>query len=193
MISLAILEDLAGTAAFQRGEEYFSMGAVRRLQATKDKATAKVDGSETYLVELRDDDGELAYDCTCPRAADGYFCKHCVAVGLAWLADQAGEIKIKKKGDKAKRRDPWRDIRNHLIAQPQEILIDLLLEVAHRDDRLYRSSSSGPNAQVIPIMWSRRIKLRSMTRRIFTIMSIGARRAHSPKISSRLWSLLRNF
>ena len=139
MISLAILEDLAGTAAFQRGEEYFSMGAVRHLQATNDKATAKVDGSETYQVELRDDDEELAYDCTCPRAADGYFCKHCVAVGLAWLAEQAGEIKIKKKGEKAKRRDPWRDIRNHLIAQPQEILIDLLLEVAHRDDRLYRS------------------------------------------------------
>ena len=52
---------------------------------------------------------------------------------------QAGEIKIKNKSEKAKRRDPWSDIKNHLVAQPQEILIDLLLEVAHRDDRLYRS------------------------------------------------------
>ena len=139
MISLAILEDLAGTAAFKRGEEYFSMGAVRHLQATNGKATAKVEGSETYQVVLWDDDGELAYDCTCPRAAEGYFCKHCVAVGLAWLADQAGEIKNKKNGGMVKRRDPWRDIKNHLVAQPQEILIDLLLEVAQRDDRLYRS------------------------------------------------------
>jgi len=47
MISLAILEDLDGTAAFKRGEEYFSMGAVRRLQASNGKATAKVEGSET--------------------------------------------------------------------------------------------------------------------------------------------------
>ena len=52
---------------------------------------------------------------------------------------QAGEIKIKNKSEKAKRSDPWRGIKNHLVAQPQEILIDLLLEVAHRDDRLYRS------------------------------------------------------
>ena len=48
---------------------------------------------------------------------------------------QAGEIKIKNKSEKAKRSDPWRGIKNHLVAQPQEILIDLLLEVAHRDDR----------------------------------------------------------
>jgi tetratricopeptide (TPR) repeat protein len=58
---------------------------------------------------------------------------------FAWLAEQEGEIKIKNKNEKAKRRDPWSDINNHLVAQPPEILIDLLLEVAHRDDRLYRS------------------------------------------------------
>lgn len=136
MISLAILEDLAGTTAFRRGEEYFSIGAVGRLWATDDKVTARVDGSESYQVELRDDDGDLAYDCTCPRAADGYFCKHCVAVGLAWLA---AETKPKSKGGKAKRRDPWRDIKDHLATQSPETLIELLLEVAQRDDRLYQS------------------------------------------------------
>ncbi len=136
MISLAILEDLAGTTAFRRGEEYFSIGAVGRLRATDDKVTARVDGSESYQVELRDDDGDLAYDCTCPRAADGYFCKHCVAVGLAWLA---AETKPKSKGGKAKRRDPWRDIKDHLATQSPETLIELLLDVAQRDDRLYQS------------------------------------------------------
>ena len=139
MISLAILEDLAGTAAFRRGEEYFSIGAVGRLRATDDKVTARVEGSETYQVELRDDDGDLAYDCTCPRAADGYFCKHCVAVGLAWLAEPAAETKPKTKGGKAKRRDPWRDIKDHLATQSPETLIELLLDVAQRDDRLYQS------------------------------------------------------
>lgn len=137
MISLAILEDLAGTTAFRRGEEYFSVGAVSRLRATDDKVTAQVEGTETYQVELRDEDGDLAYDCTCPRAADGYFCKHCVAVGLAWLAEQAAETK--PKAGKAKRRDPWRDIKDHLATQSPETLIELLLDVAQRDDRLYQS------------------------------------------------------
>ncbi len=137
LITLAVLEDLAGTTAFRRGEEYFSVGAVGRLRATDDKVTARIEGTETYQVELRDDDGDLAYDCTCPRAADGYFCKHCVAVGLAWLAEQAAETK--SKGGKAKRRDPWRDIKDHLATQSPETLIELLLDVAQRDDLLYQS------------------------------------------------------
>jgi uncharacterized Zn finger protein len=135
LISRATLEDCAGTTAFRRGEEYFSVGAVGRLRATDDKITASVEGTETYQVELRDDDGDLAYDCTCPRAADGYFCKHCVAVGLAWLAENSA---VPKSGRK-KRRDPWRDIKEYLTAQPPEALIELLLDVALRDDRLYQS------------------------------------------------------
>ncbi|MHB9101837.1 MAG: SWIM zinc finger family protein [Sulfuricella sp.] len=139
LITHAVLEDLAGGTAFRRGEEYFSVGAVSRLRATDDKVTAKVEGTETYQVELRDDDGDLAYDCTCPRAADGYFCKHCVAVGLAWLAENSAVPKSGAATGKKKRRDPWRDIKEYLTTQPPETLADLLLDVAQRDDRLYQS------------------------------------------------------
>jgi len=135
LITRASLEDLAGTAAFRRGEDYFSSGAVGSLRMTGDTIVARVEGSETYQVELRDDDGYLACDCTCPRAADGYFCKHCVAVGLAWLAENS---EVAKSG-KTKRRDPWRDIKAYLATQAPEALIELLLEVAQRDDRLYQS------------------------------------------------------
>ena len=89
LISRASLESLAGPAAFRRGEEYLAVGAVGRLRITGDKVAAKVEGSTTYRVELRDDDGVLAFDCSCPRAADGYFCKHAVALGLAWLEQAA--------------------------------------------------------------------------------------------------------
>src|SRR3990170_5161903 len=109
LISRAALEDLAGTTAFQRGAQYLAGGAVGRLRVTNDKITAGVEGTQTYQVELRDGGGDLAYDCTCPRAADGYFCKHCVAVGLAWLAEQAGQgKKSKAKAGKTRQRDPWR-------------------------------------------------------------------------------------
>lgn len=136
LISRATLEDFAGSTAFRRGEEYFSLGTVNRLRTADDKITAKVQGSESYQVELWNDDGELAGDCTCPRAADGYFCKHCVAAGLAWLAEQS----TGQEGE-AKRRDPWQDITDYLGSQTQASLIELLLEVAQRDDRLYQSLS----------------------------------------------------
>jgi uncharacterized Zn finger protein len=139
LISRAALQDLAGTTAFLRGEEYFSAGAVRRLRAADDKITAKVEGTETYRVALRDDDGDLAYDCTCPRAADGYFCKHCVAVGLAWLAENSVEPKSGAVSGRNKRRDPWGSIKEHLATQAPQALIELLLDVAQRDDRLYQS------------------------------------------------------
>lgn len=139
LITRAVLEDLAGTTAFQRGKEYFSAGAVERLRTSGDKITAQVEGTETYHVELRDDDGDLAYDCTCPRAADSYFCKHCVATGLAWLAENSAAPKSGAASGKKKRRDPWRDIKEYLITQPPEVLIGLLLDMAQRDDRLYQS------------------------------------------------------
>ncbi|ATE58715.1 DUF6880 family protein [Thauera sinica] len=143
LITRSTLDHLAGSTAFRRGEEYFSVRAVGRLRATDDKITAKVEGTETYQVELWNDDGDLAYDCTCPRAADGYFCKHCVAVGLAWLADRASDedhtAQSGKSKGKTKRRDPWREIKDFLGTQPQESLIELLLDVAQRDDRLYQS------------------------------------------------------
>ncbi|HVC16323.1 MAG TPA: SWIM zinc finger family protein, partial [Rhodanobacter sp.] len=139
LISRASLEGLAGSSAFRRGEEYLAVGAVGRLRITGDKVAAKVEGTTTYRVELRDDDGALAFDCSCPRAADGYFCKHGVALGLAWLDQPVAERKAGTASGRKKRRDPWRDIKQYLTKQPAETLIELLLDVAQRDDRLYQS------------------------------------------------------
>ena len=140
LITRSALEELAGATAFRRGEEYFSSGAVARLHAKDEKVTAKVQGAEVYRVELRKaGDGELDYGCTCPRAGDGYFCKHCVAVGLAWLNDSVSESEPHAKSATNKRRDPWREIRNYLTTQKPATLIDLLVETARRDDRLFRS------------------------------------------------------
>lgn len=143
LITRSALETLAGRTAFDRGEAYFAAGAVGRLRAQEDKVSAKVEGTETYQVELRDEDGELAGDCTCPRAGDGYFCKHCVAVGLAWLSEH-GPASMPADGadrnpSKAKRHDPWKDIQQYLETQPTESLVELLLDVAQRDDRLFQS------------------------------------------------------
>jgi len=137
LITDKTLKKMAGAAAFQRGEDYFSAGSVGPLRDTGDKISARVEGTETYRVELWDDDGSLGYDCTCPRAAEGYFCKHCVALGLAWLSgrkESGGTVSAKEQC-----RDPWRDIRDYLNTQTPEVLVELLLDTAERDDRLYQS------------------------------------------------------
>src|ERR1035437_4112463 len=138
LITRSILKDLAGNAIFRRGDEYFSTDAVGSLRVTETKVTAKVEGSEMYKVELRDDDGDLTCDCTCLHAADGNFCKHVVAVGLAWLAKDSAVPKSIPASGKKKRSDPWRDIKDYLSKQSNEVLIELLMDVARRDDRLYQ-------------------------------------------------------
>ncbi|MTW19754.1 hypothetical protein GJ668_01450 [Allochromatium palmeri] len=81
VITVDSLMDLAGSKVFWRGESYFSGNAVGRVHVMGDRIKARVQGTEVYQVELWEADGRLGYDCTCPHAADGYFCKHCVALG----------------------------------------------------------------------------------------------------------------
>lgn len=155
LISRATLESLAGATSFQRGEAYFSSGAVRRLRNAGDQITATVQGTQAYRAELCKQGGQLAGQCSCPRAADGYFCKHCVALGLAWLAENAAASPMDALPGKH-RRDPWRDIEAYLGTQDAQILIDLLLEVAQRDDRLYqllwlKAERAGAGANVAPL------------------------------------------
>lgn len=131
-ITREALRDYAGPAVFQRGESYFREGVVMRLRDEGDKVAARVRGTETYDTELWTEGDELEYYCTCPHAEEGNFCKHCVAVGLAFLAER----------ERKKRFDPteadWRGIRRYLAGQPPELLAEWLIDAAGRDLGLYR-------------------------------------------------------
>jgi uncharacterized Zn finger protein len=131
LITRDSLKNLAGAAVFARGETYYEDGRVGPLREAGRKIAARVEGSETYHVELRDEGEYLGYDCECPNAAEGYFCKHGVAVGLAWLASR-------NEGDD-RRSDPWHAIRDYLEVQSSEALIGLIMDAAEDDDRLYRT------------------------------------------------------
>ena len=124
------LREMAGGRSFERGEEYFSEGCVRGLAEHADTITAKVLGSRDYRVKLSIKNGGIDYSCTCPVGADGDFCKHCVAVGLAWLNPESS-----RKGS-GKPAVTLGDARAALAAQPKEALVALLLEHALEDDRL---------------------------------------------------------
>jgi len=82
------LADYAGETIFARGEDYVRY--VHGLRVNGSIAEASVQARRIYLVRLDWSGPGLTGSCTCPHNAQGNFCKHLVAVGLAVLADTAG-------------------------------------------------------------------------------------------------------
>lgn len=85
VLTLELVKRLAGPTYFKRGEKYFEEGTVRNLMEWNGTITAVSRGTDDYRVRFTLDGRELEYDCSCPVGKDGGFCKHCVAVAIAWL------------------------------------------------------------------------------------------------------------
>jgi uncharacterized Zn finger protein len=130
LVTRESLRRLAGARSFERGEEYLATGAVGSLHWDEPSIRAGVQGTERYRVRLELAGGGLAGSCTCPVGRDGLFCKHCVAVGLAWLA-QASDLAESAAA-------PTRsELRDRLAALGAETLADLLIEEALDDEYLH--------------------------------------------------------
>lgn len=82
--------DLAGPLYLQRGMGYLENGRVGPIGATDDAIEATVHGEHSYAVRVSLDGSRIVSDCTCPIGETGAFCKHCVALSLAWLRPPAG-------------------------------------------------------------------------------------------------------
>jgi uncharacterized Zn finger protein len=85
-------------------------------------------GGERYSVRVRvsDDPNELDGSCTCPRAADGWFCKHCVAIALAWS----------QRRDRSRSASEGERLKSWVRALDLEALQRVVLEEAQRDEAL---------------------------------------------------------
>jgi len=127
------LRRMAGGVSFERGEDYYLDRQVKSLAENEGTITAKVQGTRPYQVELWIEEDDLEYFCTCPMGADGEFCKHCVAVGLAWL--EAGDPKFSGKG-KPSPRVTIDDVRTYLLEEDKNVLVEMLVDRAIEDDRL---------------------------------------------------------
>jgi SWIM zinc finger len=123
----AELRDLAGSASFRRGRGY--LGQVADLDITDTGITATVSGTADYDVWLAPGDQELRGSCSCPSGREGFFCKHCVAVGLTVLGPAAG-VREQVAATRARRGS----VAAWLESLPRE---DLLAELRGllRDDR----------------------------------------------------------
>ena len=122
------LRALATGRSFERGVAYAAEGRVKRLKFGDKEAAATVRGTRVYEVRLWLTGGAPDFSCTCPVAADGLFCKHCVAVGL--VLSQAGAGSAQQGASSAI------DLRAHLEGLDKSRLVDLVLEQAERDELL---------------------------------------------------------
>ncbi|GAA3888113.1 hypothetical protein GCM10022381_32530 [Leifsonia kafniensis] len=84
MLTLTHIEQFADSASLARGRDYFQrdlvLSTTTRANGTVDRV---VEGERPYRVKL----GARSWSCSCPVGARGDFCKHCVAVALAVVAD----------------------------------------------------------------------------------------------------------
>ena len=87
------LRSNATATSYDRGEEYED--SVRKLKKEGSTYTAKVDGSDTYKVEIIESDTDIYAECTCPYDHGG-ICKHIVAVGLNILSGNFTEVEPAK-------------------------------------------------------------------------------------------------
>ncbi|GAA4078267.1 SWIM zinc finger family protein [Actinomadura miaoliensis] len=114
---------LAGERSYGRGVQY--VDSVEELEADDVAIYAEVQGGDLYRVRLTLRDG-LDGECDCPYGEDGNFCKHCVAVALAYLY-------AREHGEEIRRRP---DLRPYLETLDHGALVELLLEASQTDRRL---------------------------------------------------------
>jgi uncharacterized Zn finger protein len=135
---------LASGRSFGRGEQYAETGTVGSLRWDESSIRARVQGTERYRVRLELAGSELVGSCTCPVGRDGLFCKHCVAVGFAWLARAPHLAEPAAAPTRS-------ELRDRLAALGPEALADLLVEQSLDDEYLHarllaRTSGSSLDA-----------------------------------------------
>ena len=147
----AALEQASSAAIFQRGRTYASAGAVQVLSEDpmpEPALHARVAGTELYATEVWIENDAVAGDCDCPNAADGWFCKHQVAVALVWrdrlagtvpAIDEAARRKVEASARRAQTlKDKRQALHDFLHGLEASALADKLLDFADRDPEISR-------------------------------------------------------
>jgi SWIM zinc finger len=150
MLSATELVELAGKAAYARGVRYHAEGRVRLTAHDADGLRGEAEGSDIYALWLKFEDGRWRWQCDCPAADDGSFCKHLVAAVLAAHDDDEGEAGTTANADagRMRRHEPRRDeLLDFLRAQPAGRLAAWLKALADEDPdvakrlHLYRAAA----------------------------------------------------
>jgi uncharacterized Zn finger protein len=123
-LTTELLLHRAGTKSYWRGLTY--RDSVQSLRVHSRHVAARVRGGEdaAYVVELSWSDMHLVGACSCPHGSEGFFCKHCVAVGLV-LLDRGLTVPPPDAEDV--------ELKDRLRSLPAEVLRTLLYAQAASD------------------------------------------------------------
>ena len=126
-----------------RAKNISATARVEQVQFGADRVAAKVTGQRVYRVKIWRRRGEIHFSCSCPAGREHTFCKHCVAVGLTWLASaerartdtEAAPALSRQKIPASRENAP---APAHLRSLDRDRLVSLLLEATDYDDILRR-------------------------------------------------------
>ena len=152
--------DLAGSLYLQRGMRYLEDGRVGPIRATDDAIEATVRGEDAYTVRVSLDGSRIVSDCTCPIGETGAFCKHCVALSLAWLRPLTAGRPAALRSDRHRRtaaKQPVDTIGPFLARLDRQALVDLIAAEADRDEGLaerlrLRAAMAAPADEGLPAL-----------------------------------------
>jgi tetratricopeptide (TPR) repeat protein len=130
MLSDVELLELAGKAAFVRGRGYAADDRIRLIDADENGLRAEAQGNEIYALWLKREGKKWRWQCDCPAADDGSFCKHLVAAVL-FARDDGDEGGAGAPSAPARQRRD--DLLDFLRAQPAERLAAWLKAFADGD------------------------------------------------------------
>lgn len=150
--TVADLLAAAGQRSFDRGTEYVDV--VDDLTVLGNQISASVRGTKDYIVVLTlGGRAGISGTCDCPYAKGGFFCKHCVAVGLAFLRNRASRRRRKSTTAESSAAS----IHSWLSSLNRDALLLLVLDQLVEDED-----------------WRRRLELRAASA-VADIDAIGAR------------------
>jgi len=125
----ALIETLAGEAAFKRGLAYFREGRVGSLRQHRNTITADVEGTSTWQVTLKHTAAVFEGTCDCPASDHFDFCKHCVATALKY-SRHLGKLGRLRESNATNR------LPAYLMTLDKKELADSLLELLESDRQL---------------------------------------------------------
>jgi hypothetical protein len=128
LLDLRTVKALAGTRTFDRGAALADDDRVTVAIDTPERVEAHVRGTKRYQVDVWVEGGELYWQCTCPAADDGAFCKHAVAVSLGIVQGTWANERPPADGRPAKL-----DLGNYVAALPHERLVEIVMAAAADD------------------------------------------------------------
>lgn len=136
----------ADARSWKLGEEYLASGAVVMMRADAERVTAAIRGTQPYTATLSvTSRGNLLYDCSCPYHQDHeVFCKHLVALGLAYVRRNSVEEIAVPAGS------AMDTIQKHLESLPKEQLVTLLMAQSLQNEPLRRHLLWLANPQTEP-------------------------------------------